>query len=216
MSDTKTTTTPRAKRPRPGSPLEFEKPKMSYAETTARLVKAVRTDDPDFLSTFINDVVAVGEVGEASDDRETNFSLSVIEDILSNQSNGAVAKAMLAAQYTAVHAAIMRVARLFTRVIDPQYQYMIGRLLSSLARTSVAQYEALNRLHTGVTVGHVSVNDGGQAIVGSVTQNQQEPMTQTAPATPLLSDAIGIPMPKIEESKERVPIPVSHTEDSGP
>jgi len=110
----------------------------------------------------------------------------------------------------------MRVARLFTRIVDLQYQDMIGRLLSSLARTSVAQYEALNRLHTGVTVGHVSVNDGGQAIVGSVTQNQQEPMTQTAPATPLLSDAIGIPMPKIEESKERVPIPVSHTEDSGP
>ena len=109
----------------------------------------------------------------------------------------------------------MRVARLFTRIVDLQYQDMIGRLLSSLARTSVAQYEALNRLHTGVTVGHVSVNVGGQAIVG-VTQNQQEPMTQTAPATPLLSDAIGIPMPKIEESKERVPIPVSHTEDSGP
>ena len=125
-------------------------------------------------------------------------------------------KQMLAAQYTAAHAAIMRVARLFTRVVDLQYQDMIGRLLSSLARTSVAQYEALNRLHTGVTVGHVSVNDGGQAIVGSVTQNQQGPMTQTAPATPLLSDAIGIPMPKIEESKERVPIPVSHTEDSGP
>ena len=117
-------------------------------------------------------------------------------------------KQMLAAQYTAAHAAIMRVARLFTRIVDLQYQDMI--------RTSVALYEALNRLHTGVTVGHVSVNDGGQAIVGSVTQNQQEPMTQTAPATPLLSDAIGIPMPKIEESKERVPIPVSHTEDSGP
>ena len=188
---------------------------MSYAETTARLVKAVRTDDPDFLSTFINDVVAVGEVGEASDDGETNFSLSAIEDILSNQSNGAVAKAMLAAQYTAVHAAIMRVARLFTRVIDPQYQYMIGRLLSSLARTSVAQYEALNRLNTSVSVGHVSVNQGGQAIVGSVTHNQQEPATQnTAPPQPLLGDAKAVPMPIIEQSEERVPVPVLRTEES--
>jgi hypothetical protein len=96
---------------------------MSYAETTARLVKALRTEDPDFLSTFINDVVAVGDLGEPSDNRETNFS------------NGRVAKAMLAAQYTAMHAVIMRVARLFTRIIDLQYQDMIGRLLSSLQPT---------------------------------------------------------------------------------
>lgn len=179
-------------------------------------MKAVRTDDPDFLSTFINDVVAVGEVGEASDDRETNFSLSVIEDILSNQSNGAVAKANAR---STIHRGTCR-------------NYESGASLYPHRRPSISGHDwppveqpgpnicgairSPQPSSHGVTVGHVSVNDGGQAIVGSVTQNQQEPMTQTAPATPLLSDAIGIPMPKIEESKERVPIPVSHTEDSGP
>lgn len=72
MSDTKTTTTPRAKRSRPGSPLEFEKPKMSCVETEERLVRAVGIRDPDFLSTFINQVVAVGDLGEPSDDHEIN------------------------------------------------------------------------------------------------------------------------------------------------
>jgi len=214
MSDTKTTTTPRAKRSRPGSPLEFEKPKMSSVETEERLVRAVGIRDPDFLSTFINQVVAVGDLGEPSDDHEINFSLSAIEDIVSNQSNGGAAKAILAAQYTAVHAAIMRVSRRFTRTSDLQSQDIIGRLLSSLARTSVAQHEALNRAPTGVTV-DVSVNEGGQAIVGSVTHNQQAPAKEKAvPPQPLLADAKAVPMPILEESDNRVPVPVSRTEES--
>ena len=175
MSDTKPTTSRQAKRPRPGSPVKFANPKMSYAETQDRLAKAIGTQDRDLLGTFINQVVAVAELGEPSDDLEVTFSVSVIEDILSNHSNGGVAKAMLAAQYTAVHAAIMRVGRLFTRTIDPQYQDMIGRLLSSLARTSVAQYEALNRVHAGVTVGHVSVNEGGRpSLEASHTINKSQ------------------------------------------
>ena len=51
-----------------------------------------------FLSTKWS---RLGELGDPSDDLETSFLLSAIEDIVSNQSNGGVAKAMLAAQYTA-------------------------------------------------------------------------------------------------------------------
>lgn len=105
------TTTPRAKRPRRGSPLEFEKPKLSTADVEDRIVKAAGIRDPDFLSAFINQVAAVGELGEPSDDHEVNFLLSAIEDILSNQSNGVAAKAMLAAQFTVVHVVIMQLSR---------------------------------------------------------------------------------------------------------
>jgi hypothetical protein len=218
MTDKPTITTiPRAKRPRPGRPLKFEKPKMSYADTEDRLVKASKVEDPDFLSHFINQVVAVGELGESSDDHEATFSVSAIEDILSNESNGGAAKAMLAAQYAEVHRAIMTVSRRFARTIDLGAQDMLGRLLSSLARTSVAQYEALNRRQDtgGVNVGHVSVNEGGQAIVGNLTHNQQEPATEEiAPPRPLLSDARVAPMPIIEPCEQRVPVPVSRTEES--
>jgi hypothetical protein len=198
------------RRPRRGSELKFGKPKMSHAETEKRLAKAIGTQDQDFLNNLISQVVAVGELGGPSDDLEVSFFLSVIEDILSNQSNGSVSKAMLAAQYTAVHAAIIRLARWFARIQEPQWLDMIGRLLSSLARTSVAQYEALNHVPPGVTVGHVSVKDGGQAIVGSVTHNQPAPTT----TQPLLAETKNVTMPIIEESEERVPVPASRTEES--
>jgi hypothetical protein len=216
MSDIKPTTSQWAKRPRPGSPLKFANPKMSYAETQDRLAKAIGTQDRDLLGTFINQVVAVGDLGQPSSDLEVNFSVSAIEDILSNQSNGGVAKAMLAAQYTAVHTMIMTLARRFTRIVaEPEQLEIIVRLVASLARTSVAQYEALNRVLAGVTVGHVSVNEGGQAIVGSVTHNQGDAATQENPALqPLLTDAKTVPMPIIEEREERVPAPVSRTEES--
>ena len=215
MSDLANTAIPRAKRPRPGRPLKFEKPKMSYANTEERLVKAVRVEDPDFVSHFINQVVAVGELGKPSDDHETTFLLSAIEDILSNKSNGGASKAMLAAQYAAVHVAVMTVSRRFMHMVDLGSLDAVGRLLSSLARTSVAQYEALNRLQTGdVNVGHVSVNEGGQAIVGNVTHNQQEPATEaTTPPRPLLSDAKAVPMPTIEQCEQRVPVPVRRTKE---
>jgi hypothetical protein len=215
MSDIKLTTAQRAKRPRPRSPLNFANPKMSYPETADRLAKAVGTQDRDLLDTFINQVVAVGDLGQPSADLEVNFSLSAIEDILSNHSNGGVAKAMLATQYAAVHAMIMTLARRFNRILaEPERLEIIVRLLASLARTSVAQYEALNRIYTGVSVGHVSVNQGGNAIV-SVTHNQQDSATQKTPAPqPLLTDAKTIPMPIIEECEERVPVPVSRTEES--
>ena len=60
---------------------------------------------------------------------------------------------MLAAQYVAMHRHIMEFSRRLTRHIDPVYSDIIGRLLSSLMRTSVAQYDALTRGHSGVTVG---------------------------------------------------------------
>jgi hypothetical protein len=189
---------------------------MSYAETQNRLASAIGTQDRDLLGTFINQVVAVGDLGQPSDDLEVNFSISAIEDILSNHSNGGVAKAMLAAQYTAVHAMIMTLARRFSRIVaEPERLEIIVRLVGSLSQTSVAQYEALNRVHAGVTVGHVSVNEGGQAIVGSVTHNRQEPATQDAgPPQPLLAEAKSVPMPTIQEGHARIPVPLSRAEES--
>ena len=50
------------------------------------------------------------------------------------------------------------------------------RALNKLARTFAAQVEALKRYRTGgeqkVTVEHVTINEGGQAIVGNVSNSQ--------------------------------------------
>jgi hypothetical protein len=66
--------------------------------------------------------------------------------------------------------------------------------------------EALERYRTGgeqkVTVQHVSVRDGGQAIVGNVTHRSREaPPHKSAASRPLLTDAKTAPMPIIDETK---------------
>jgi hypothetical protein len=81
---------------------------------------------------------------------------------------------MLGAQMAAVHLATMTLAHRLGRVETIQQQDSAERAFNKLARTFAAQMEALKRYRTGgqqkVTVEHVTVNEGGQAIVGSVTQ----------------------------------------------
>jgi hypothetical protein len=217
MTEIETTTSPGPRRPRRASELKFAKPKVSHADLEARVVRASGVEDTDFLGSFIQQVVAAGELGHPSDDLEVNFLLSAIEDILlSNPSNRGAAKSMLAAQYALVHVQIMRLTRCLTRITpDPVLLDIYGRLVNSLARTSVAQYEALTRGNSSVTVGHVSVNEGGRAIVGSVTQNQGEPATQkTAPSQPLLTDAKEVLMPIVEDGLEPVSIPASRAQEN--
>ena len=66
-------------------------------------------------------------------------------------------------------------------------------------------------LEQKVTVQHVTVGEGGQAIVGNVTQGRREAAPDKAVAPPLaLTDAKTAPMPTIE-SKSQVPISVPRT-----
>jgi hypothetical protein len=79
---------------------------------------------------------------------------------------------MLAAQMAAVHNATMTFARRLAHVdIIPQ-QDSAQNAFNKLARTFAAQVEALKRYRSGgeqkMTVQHVHVADGGQAIVGNV------------------------------------------------
>jgi hypothetical protein len=84
-------------------------------------------------------------------------------------------EAMLAAQMAAVHNATMTFARRLTFVDNIQQQDSAERGFNKLARTFAAQTEALKRYRSNgeqkVTVQHVTVSDGGQAIVGNVTNN---------------------------------------------
>ncbi len=83
-------------------------------------------------------------------------------------------EAMLAAQMAAVHMATMAFARRLNHVETLPQQDSAERAFNKLARTFAAQVEALRRHRTGgeqkVTVEHVTVNEGGQAIVGNVAR----------------------------------------------
>src|SRR6185369_6645181 len=98
-----------------------------------------------------------------------NFMLSVMKAIQPQDE----AECMLAAQMAAVHMATMTFARRLNQVETIPQQDSAERAFNKLARTFAVQLEALKRYRTGgeqrVTVQHVTVNEGGRAIVGTVS-----------------------------------------------
>ena len=116
-----------------------------------------------------------------------------------------------------VHVMTVKLACRLHRTIDPASdpasQDGAANAFAKLVRTFATQTEAFTRHCSGggpnVSVGHVSVNEGGQAIVGNVTQSQHETASDEAVSPPLLVDAKIVAMPDVEENKERVPVPIS-------
>jgi ABC-type enterochelin transport system substrate-binding protein len=79
---------------------------------------------------------------------------------------------MLAAQMAAVHVATMNAALRLARAETVEQRDSASTAFNKLARTFAAQMEALKRHRTTgeqiVRVHRVTVNEGGQAIVGNV------------------------------------------------
>jgi hypothetical protein len=133
------------------------------------LMSAVGTTDGAFLSGLLEQLTNAGTIGHEDDPRGANFMLSVIKGVEPQDE----VESMLAAQMAAVHMATMTFARRLAHVENIQQQDSAEKAFNKLARTFTTQVEALKRYRTGgeqkMTVEHVTVNDGGQAIVGTVT-----------------------------------------------
>jgi hypothetical protein len=132
------------------------------------LMEAPGTTDPDFLDGILYQLVNVGSWGGKADERGLNFMLSVIKGVKPRDE----VEALLAAQMAAVHAATMTMAFRLGRTETIPQQDSAERAFNELARTFAAQVEALKRYRSRgdqtVRVEHVTVNEGGQAIVGNV------------------------------------------------
>ncbi len=164
------------------------------------LAEALGTLDHDFITGLLSQLANAGSQGRAVDEKALNFLLSVIKGIKPRDQ----LEAMLAAQMAVVHVASMTFARRLANVEAIVQQDSAERALNKLTRTFTTQLEALKRYRTGgeqkVTVQHVSVSEGGQAIVGNVTQAARV----TAPEkTPALTHA---PKPSILGEAERAPV----------
>jgi hypothetical protein len=133
------------------------------------LMEAIGAKDLDFLDGLLKQLVNAATKGRAVDERGLNFMLAVVKGIEPRDQ----VEAMLAAQMAAVHNATMTFARRLAHVDNIPQQDSAERAFNKLARTFAAQVEALKRYRTGgeqtVRVEHVTVNEGGQAIVGNVT-----------------------------------------------
>jgi hypothetical protein len=137
----------------------------------ALLMEAIATTDADFFAGFVMQLAKAG--GGELDAHQLNFMLAVVKGIKPRNQE----EAMLAAQMAAIHNAAMKFSRILADAETIEHRDSAERTLNKLTRTFAAQLEALKRYRAGseqgVTVQHVNVSEGGQAIVGNVTQGQQ-------------------------------------------
>ena len=141
-------------------------------------------------------------------------------------------EAMLAIQMFGTHslAADMLVKAKQARTTDEVERY--GTLATKMLRTYTAQIEALSRLRRGgeqkVTVEHVHVYDGGQAIVGNVNSPDAQPQLRgggrlengNQPHAPIepraLAVALGQEVLRSDAGRNRVPVASGGRESAVP
>jgi len=137
------------------------------------LARAMGSTDAAFHHELLLQVANASGKGPKPSESALNFMLAVIDGIGPRDQT----EAMLAAQMAAVHMATMTFARRLQHVENIPQQDSAERAFNKLARTFAVQIETLKRYRTGgeqrVTVQHVTVNEGGQAIVGAVSAGTQ-------------------------------------------
>jgi hypothetical protein len=155
-----------------GRKLELDHPHEAIG--FVRLAEALGTDDLAFVSGALGQISNAASRGREPDERAINFMLSVITGIEPRDQ----VEAMLAMQMAAVHNATMTFARRLNHIENIPQQDSAERAFNKLARTFAAQVEALQRYRgkgqQRVTVEHVHVHQGGQAIVGTVQGGHQD------------------------------------------
>ena len=134
------------------------------------LADALGTGDYEFAAGLLTQLADVSRSGKVTTKQELNFMLSLVRGINPKDEM----EALLAAQMAAIHNATMVAARRLSHVETIPQQDSASNMLNKLARTFAAQVEALKRYRSAgeqtIKVQHVTVNDGGQAIVGNVSQ----------------------------------------------
>ena len=154
-----------------GSDISIDHPNPALGSIL--LLKAIGSTDGDFLGGLTKQLVNVGSPGATVDEGGINFLLSVVKGVEPRDQ----IEAMLAAQMAAVHNATMIFARRLAHVDNIPQQDSAERAFNKLARTFAAQMSALKEYRSKgeqkMTVQHVHVAEGGQAIVGNVSTPAQ-------------------------------------------
>jgi hypothetical protein len=138
----------------------------------ALMAETLGVVDRDAMHGILRQLVKASVNGQKPDAVNLAFMISMVKSIKPRDA----VEAMLVAQMVSVHVMAMRCAYHLANADDVARQDSAGRALGRLARTFPAQIEALNRYRCNgepaITVQNVRVQDGGNAIVGNVTQHR--------------------------------------------
>jgi hypothetical protein len=166
------------------------------------LMRMLGTTDRNFAKGLYGQLISAS--GRGIDKLDGDGLLFVLGTIKATKPRDEL-EAMQISQMAAVHAAMMKVAGDLARAEYLPERDSATRALNQLARTYTAQLDALKRYRSGaeqtVTVQNVSVSEGGQAIVGNVTQAAGAAPEKVATAPPALTDARQPAMEILSESE---------------
>lgn len=116
----------------------------------------------------ISQAAIIGSHGKRVDESASNFVLGFVDAMEPNDA----AEALLLTQMAAIHQATMMLARRLNHVENIPQQDAAERALNKLARSFAAQMDTLKRYRSKVQqtvrVERVTVEGGGQAVVGNV------------------------------------------------
>ncbi|WP_407529641.1 hypothetical protein [Methylobacterium oryzisoli] len=130
---------------------------------------ALGTACPEFAEGLLKQLAAAMGTREGVSETDLNFALAAMNGVGPRDE----VEGMLAAQMTAVHMATMSFASQLANADNTPKRESAERALNKLARTFTTQVEALKRYRSDgqqtVRVERVTVEAGGQAIVGTVS-----------------------------------------------
>jgi hypothetical protein len=165
----------------PLEPKERKEPNLTVFEDEKNVVQIKVDGDLSRLSNeTTSEAVALGLVGQLAvlgaqgkriDQDGANFVLSFVDSMQPKDA----AEALLLTQMAATHQATMMLARRLNSASTLPQQDAAERALNKTARTFAAQVDTLKRYRSKgqqtVRVERVTINDGGQAIVGSIARS---------------------------------------------
>jgi hypothetical protein len=147
------------------------------------MANALGVADRDAMDGILRQLVRASANGSGPDEVNLSFMISMVKSLKPRDS----VEAMLVAQIVSVHVMAMRCAQHLATAQDLAQHDSAARALGRLARTFPAQIEALNRYRShgepAIHVQNVSVGDGGNAIVGTITQHAHVIVSDKSPAS---------------------------------
>lgn len=132
------------------------------------LANAFGATNAEFTNTLIGQLANIAGVGNDVTTEQLNGVVAMVHGIGPKDET----EAMLAAQMVAIHNATLSAARRLKGSNTIPQQDSASTMLNKLARTFAAQIEALKKYRStgeqSIRVQHVTVNEGGQAVVGDI------------------------------------------------
>jgi hypothetical protein len=176
----------------------------------ARLKSAFGTAEPNFANLMLSNIINAacdGNQRHPPGSEDVNRALAAVSGIGARDET----EGMLATQMVTTHFAAMSVLRRLKGSETIPQQDSNGNLAAKLLRTFTMQVEALQRYRgkgqQKVTVEHVHVHGGGQAIVGAVNPGGgRQEKSKDQPHAPSISYESGTPMRRPDPERGALPI----------